>query len=141
MSQNKFYISNIENIDYPDSYTLISLDKFNALENESVSEVFIHEILGSIGDNKLVSFLSSIEAKMAKDSIIHLQDIDIEQLCLYITNRVLPISAKEIFYRQRSNMWYMPAILQSIQSINTFEISQAHFINGYEFYVQIKKVS
>ena len=139
MSQNKFYISNMDSNDHPDSYTLITLDKFKELEDESVSEVFIQEILGSISDSKLVDFLSLIEAKMAKDSIIHLQDIDVEQLCLYITNRVLPISAKELFYRQRSNIWYMPIIIRAVQSINTFEISQAHFINGYEFYVQIKK--
>ena len=142
ITKNNLFISNIQNSEIPDAYREINLENFiEEIDESSVDEIFIKDILGNINDHQIIDFLSTIEEKMKINAIIHIQDIDIEQFCLYISNQILPIKMKNLLYNNRNNVWYMQQIVDSIRTIKNLKILQLHYINGYEFYVRAEKIN
>lgn len=137
--RNRLFLSHVETAECPKDYELSSLDDLLSLEKNSLDEIFVKEAIGMVSDNKLYSFIENIISKLKPEGILHLQDIDIEQFCLYITNKVLPVSAKNILYTNRINTWHISQITECLSSMPDLQIKQINFVNGYEFYVQTQK--
>lgn len=138
-TEQKIYLADNDSYEIPDNFKITSLKDLQAAEEESVDEIFIRSFLGSVSDEKFTEFVQDLLTKTKPDGYIHIQDIDIEQFALYLSNRVLPISSKNILYSDRNNIFYMGFVIERLRAISNVKIVQTNFINGYEFYVKIQK--
>lgn len=137
--KNNIYLSNLDTEDIPNGFELVSVEQFDKLDDDSVDEIFVKDFLGMILEKNISKFLDGLQSKLKASGFIHLQDIDIEQFCLYIANKVIPIETKNILHINRINTWYMSLITQYISTMSNMKICQMNYVNGYEFYVKIQK--
>ena len=138
-TEQRIYLADDDSYEIPDNFKITNLEDLQSAEEESVNEIFIRSFLGSVSDDKFTEFIQDLLAKIKPDGYIHIQDIDIEQFALYLSNRVLPISSKNVLYSDRNNTFYMGFVIERLRTISNIKIVQTNFINGYEFYVKIQK--
>lgn len=137
--EQKIYLAENDSYEAPDNFEIKNLEQLQSMEDESVDEIFVRSFLGSVSDDKFLEFIQDLLKKLKPDGYIHIQDIDIEQFALYLSSRVMPISAKNVLYTDRSNTFDMGFVMQRLRSVSEIKITQTNFINGYEFYVKIQK--
>jgi hypothetical protein len=136
---NNFFLSHYNTINVPNNYTLEIIADPKELKLKNVDQLFLKDIIGIFDDAGLVIFLKSAIDTLAPKGILHIQDIDIEQFCLYISQKVIPIADKNLLYFNRNNIFHMRFLVQILQQFSNITISQLNFVNGYEFYIMVEK--
>ena len=138
-TSNKLFLSHYNTINIPNNYTLEIISDPKQFKLDNIDEFFLKDIIGIFDDTEIVSFLKMVVNALAPKGILHIQDIDIEQFCLYVSQKILPITDKNLLYYNRHNIFYMRYLVQILQGFNNISISQLNFINGYEFYIMVEK--
>ena len=136
---NKVFLSHYHTINIPNNYILEVISDPKAFKLDNIDELFLKDIIGICEDTEIASFLKTAISSLSPKGILHIQDIDIEQFCLYMSQKILPITDKNLLYYNRHNMFYMRYLVQILQGFNNISISQLNFINGYEFYIMVEK--
>jgi hypothetical protein len=136
---NKVFLSHYNTINIPNNYTLEVISDPKAFKLDNIDELFLKDIIGICEDTEIASFLKAAIDSLSPKGILHIQDIDIEQFCLYMSQKILPITDKNLLYYNRNNMFYMRHLVKILQGFKNISISQLNFINGYEFYIMVEK--
>jgi hypothetical protein len=136
---NKIFLSHYNTINIPNSYDLKIISDIKDLDND-IDEIYVKDIIGLYDDIQIIDFIKSIVHKLKPNGIMHIQDIDIEQLCVYLSYKIIAIGDKSILYaNNRKNIFHLRFILNILRNMNNISIKQINFINGYEFYIMVQK--
>lgn len=138
-TKNKIFLSAYQTFNIPNGFSLQLVENIKDIQDNTVDEIFIKDIIGIYDDTAIVDFIQKIIDKLKPNGILYIQDIDIEQFCLYIANKAIHLSDKELLYKHRNNIFSISNILKILQAIDTISIQQINFINGYEFYFMVIK--
>jgi hypothetical protein len=138
-TQNNLFLSHYNTINIPNNYALEIIADPKELTLKNVDQLFLKDIIGIFDDTGLAFFLKTAIDTLAPKGILHIQDIDIEQFCLYMSQKIIPITDKNLLYFNRSNVFHMRFLVQILQNFNDITISQLNFVNGYEFYIMVEK--
>lgn len=136
---NKIFISHYNHINIPNNYDLVLISDLKEIKDNSIKEIFVKDIIGTYTDQDLSRFFIEILSKLEYGGYLNIQDIDLEQFCLYLNRRILPFTEKKLLYYKRNNIFHMHEIVKIINGISEVTITQANFINGYEFFIQVLK--
>jgi len=137
---NNIYVSHYNTIDIPSGFKIVSLSDFDKIKDNTTKEIFIKDIIGGFNDNNIVEFIKRAIDKLTIGGIIYIQDLDIEQISIYLSQKVLPISNKNMLYNNgRKNIFYLRYLLNILNKIPNIELEQVNFVNGYEFLIKAKK--
>lgn len=138
-TKNKIFFSAYDTSNIPSGYALEYINDINNIKNNTIDEIFLKDIIGSYEDDDIIYFFKEIITKLRSKGIIYIQDIDIEQFCLYLSNKAIHINDKYLLYRNRRNIFSLSQILKILKDIDNISIKQINFVNGYEFYIMVEK--
>lgn len=136
---NKVFLSHFNTINIPNNYRLQIIKNSQEID-DNLDEIYIKDIIGMYDDIQIIDFLKEVIDKLKPSGFLHIQDIDIEQLCVYLSYKIIAIGDKSILYaNNRKNIFRLRYILHILKNINNISIKQTNFINGYEFYIMVQK--
>lgn len=137
---NKVFIAHTDILETPTNFERIGISDLDKTKDGSLKEIFITSVLGGFSDENVTEFIRRCVNKLDTDGIMYIQDLDIEQICVYLSHKVLAIAEKNLLYKnRRTNIFYMRYIIDILGQFKNITIEQVNFINGYEFFIQIKK--
>lgn len=136
---NKIFLSSYQTLNIPNGYTLQLLADSNSLKNNTVDEIFLKDVIGSYDDETIKDFIDKVVLKLKPNGLLYIQDIDIEQFCVYLANKAIHFSDKKLLYKHRNNIFNISQIINIIKNIKSINIQQINFVNGYEFYIMAQK--
>lgn len=136
---NKLFLSSYKHTNIPNDYVLTLFADIEKVAENSIDEIFIRDGLGSCSDQELSRFLLLVIEKLKNCGYLNIQDIDFEQFCLYVYTKILPVDSKNLLYKNRITIYTLADVVREIKKIPHITISQTNFINGYEFFMRIKK--
>lgn len=140
-NSNKIFLSHYSTTEIPSNFSLLSLSDLDRTKDGSIEEIFVKDVIGGFSDSHINDFLEIVVKKIKTGGTMYIQDIDIEQLSIYLSHKILPIAQKNLLYaNQRTNVFYMRYIANLLYKMPTISIQQMNFINGYEFFIKIKKI-
>lgn len=136
---SSIFLSHYPTSNIPSNFTIANPTDINGYKNGSLEQVFVKDIIGIFSDENIKQFFEDIISKIKIDGLLHIQDIDIEQFCIYFSRKILPIHYKSFLYNQRNNIFDLHTLIHILRQIKNIHIVQANFINGYEFYIRLQK--
>lgn len=144
-NNKKIFISNKRTIELPSDFELILYENIDSINNNSIEEIFIGDLFDCFLDDQIKEIIKTIFTKLIKDGKLHIQSTDIEQLALYLVNKIIPIENKNILYtNNRINIQTMHSLLGLIQQSidnSSFSILNKKYVNGYHYYIVINKIN
>lgn len=138
-NNNKIFISHYDTASFPSDYSFVKPTDIQSIKSNSIEHIFIKDIIGLYEDDNLVLFIKSLIDKIKPGGFLYIQDIDIEQFSIYLTNKIIPLEDKRLLYFNRTNIFYIQLILKILRPLKNISINQINFVNGYEFYISIQK--
>lgn len=121
-------------------FNFLSVDKLETLDNNSVQEFFLLDLLEFFEDNHIDQFLSVIYSKLINNGKLIIQGLDAYNLCSSMVYKQIDLDTFRalIFSFGKKNIFNI-ARLDSFIKSNGFSIEQKKFINGLQYYVQYIK--
>jgi hypothetical protein len=121
-------------------FSFLSVDKLETLDNNSVQEFFILDLLEFFEDNHIDYFLSVIYSKLTNNGKLIIQGLDAYNLCSSMVYKQIDLDTFRalIFSFGKKNIFNI-ARLDSFIKNNGFSIEQKKFINGLQYYMQYTK--
>lgn len=139
-NNKKIFVSHYRHSDIPSGFGLVLLSECDKIKSNSIDEIFLRDVIGSFSDINIDKFIELMVDKLSINGVLYIQDLDIEQTIAYMSKRILPVVEKNILYaNNRNNIFYMRQLTQLLQKISNISIEKLNFVNGYEFFIQIKK--
>lgn len=137
---NKAFVSHYLTTEIPSNFQILSLSDLDNTSDDSIEEIFVTDVIGGFADHSIGEFFKRLTNKLKVGGHLFVQDIDIEQFSVYLSEKTIPVGQKNILYiHKRTNVFYMRYIVNVIRQIPALKIEQMNFINGYEFFLKIKK--
>lgn len=138
-SKKNILISAYESKNIPASFTLVLHKDIETIEKETADQLFLLDLLDSFRDFEIVEVLSEILSKVCVGGKIHIQNIDIDQFCLYFSSRILDFNEKNNLCSGRINIQSMTSLLNIINKNFQCEVLAKKYVNGYEYYLLLEK--
>ena len=138
-SEKKILISMDESNNIPSSFSVVLYKDIETLEDESLDELFLSNLLDSFKDSEIIGAFGEVFSKVSVRGKIHIQSIDIDQFCLYFSSRILEFDEKNILYSGQKNIQSMAVLLNIIDKHFPCQVLAKKYVNGYEYYLLLEK--
>lgn len=138
-SEKKILISMDESNNIPSSFSVVLYKDIETLEDESLDELFLSNLLDSFKDSEIIGAFGEVFSKVSVRGKIHIQSIDIDQFCLYFSSRILEFDEKNILYSGQKNIQSMAVLLKIIDKHFPCQVLAKKYVNGYEYYLLLEK--
>lgn len=130
---NNKFVSKNETVNIPDDYELLLYSDIYSVKDESLSKIYITDLLDGYSDMKIMEQVLVLARKLKKDGELHIQGLDFSRFCSYVHMRAVPWTQKIELFRNRINC-------QSLHSIPLFippelTITNKRYVNGYYYYL------
>lgn len=123
----------------PVGYEFYALENLDLLEDASVDNILIQDLLDYDSDDHADKNLVRIYKKLNTNGKLHIQSIDIKQLSIAIAFDDIEINlAKQILYPYKKSIHTMNEITKMLVQ-NSFVIETKNFINIFEYYILCTK--
>lgn len=123
----------------PIDFEFCSLENFDKIEDASIDNLIIQDMLDYIVDGLESDIVSSIHSKMSPGGLLHIQSIDLKQLGIAIAFEDVDISlVKKILYPYKKSIRNMKDA-QNLFLANKFNIQNSKYVNVFEYYICLSK--
>lgn len=137
---SKIFISTYDTPSYPSGFEPVLYKDVDNIPDHSLEEIFLIDLLDNFPDPTLSSVLSSIAIKLKAGGSLHIQSLDFEQFCTYVSLRTIDISAKNLLYETRKNVHTMSIIEKLLNDPKLkLKIVSKKYINGIEYYIKAEQ--
>lgn len=138
-NKDKIFLSIYDTNHIPTGYQLCKYDELEKIKDNSLTDIFITDLLDYYTDNQIPNIIESIISKLANNGILHIQSIDLEQFAIYLTHKVIPIEHKKMLFGNKNNIQTLSLISNLIiYKYPNIKILLRQYINGYEYYLKLQ---
>ena len=134
----KLFLYHTEPTTPTDPFVYYDIQKLNKLKNNSVEEIFIQDILDySNGETECLALIHTIMDKLKTGGSLHIQSTEPYHLCASLLAKQIDVSTFRtmIFAAGKKTIFSLGQIKSLISDTNKARISQAKFINGFQYYL------
>lgn len=139
----KYYVHLLENDQPIKNYEFIKVSDFlKKTKKETVSEIFINDLLDYYIDNERIDLIKEIVSKLDKNGKLYIQATDPKLLSSsYLYGQIdINIFKAMIFGGgNKKNITNISDIRNIINSINNIKINEIKFINAIQYYIECYK--
>lgn len=137
-THNKLFVSNYDTSNVPTGYDLYHYEKLSEINDKSLDEIFISDILDYYTDNNIPAVLSSLIAKIKHSGKLHIQSIDLEQFCFYLSNKVISTDKKYLLFNNKNNIQTLASLCNILLQNRYLQIISRKYLNGFEYYIELQ---
>ena len=121
-----------------DPFVYYDIQKLNKLKNNSVEEIFIQDLLDySNGEKECLVLINTIMDKLKGGGSLHIQSTEPYHLCASLLSKQIDVLTFRamVFAVGKKTIFALGQIKSMILDTNRARISQAKFINGFQYYL------
>jgi hypothetical protein len=124
-----------------DVYEFYDIKKINKIKTESVSNIFLYDLLGYIEQPNVLPLIKDIVGKLSIGGHLYIQDNDIKLLCSsYLSNQINTAIYKNIVYSKgKINCSTLCEIKDIMYNISCLDIIEIKFLNAFQYYIGCQK--
>lgn len=122
----------------PKNIVYYNIDDIDNSNIHNFTHIIIQDLLDYYEDKTIAQILSGIREKMAPDSIIEIQGVDLKQLCVAVANDDVDEQLVKNILFSRKNAHNIYDIQNYLQDAG-FQIRSKRFINIFEYNITATK--
>ena len=134
----KLFLYHTEPTVSTDPFIFYDIQKLNKLKKNSVEEFFIQDILDySNGETECLILIHTIMDKLKGGGSLHIQSTEPYHLCASLLSKQIDVLTFRamVFAVGKKTIFALGQIKSMILDTNKARISQAKFINGFQYYL------
>ena len=133
---NNIHLYHTESLlDIPNT-TAIKLENLESIEDSSVDEIYIQDILDTLPPAQQSELLQKIQKKLRKGGFLFVQAPDIKQLAVALTlDKISVDTAQMVLYKDKLFV-HTAKNTRDILELNDYKIVVQKYINIFEYFIQ-----